>query len=41
MRMFEHIRTKITAAPIPIAFAKEVDTANAGQVPRTSLNTGF
>ena len=39
--MFEQTRTIVAAIPIPIALTIEVDVARVGQVPRTSLKTGF
>ena len=38
---FEHTRTKVAASPIPKPLNALVVTASVGQVPRTSLNTGF
>ena len=41
MAIFEQIRTIVAAIPIPIPFTTEVEVASVGQVPRTSLRTGF
>ena len=39
--VFVITRTIIVAIPMPIALTIVLETARAGQVPRTSLKTGF
>ncbi len=38
---FEKTRTKVDAAPIPIAFSTEVDTARVGHSPSRRTKTGL
>ena len=37
----EQIRTKVTAAPMPMPFIASVVSASVGQVPSTSLSVGL
>ena len=41
MKIFEHVRTNMTATPIPSAFDTCVDTLSVGHIPSMIMNVGF